>query len=289
MTNQPRPRAILVWVLTMAALLACGTSRAATVLPDFSAATFTPGAAIDNPYFPLVPGTVNRYEADLVDPEDPGESESLVLEDFVTFETISIGGVQARVVRAREWIDDLLVEDTRDFFAQDTAGNVWYLGEESVEFEYDDEGNQIGSSTEGSWRAGVNDAEPGFVMPANRAIGFNYFQEHAPNDEALDQATILGFVDGVSVPAGTFDDVLNTLEFTELEPGKFENKLYAPGVGLVLIEEDLNEAGVPLNSIPLVSTHVIPLPPALLPGLAILAGTLAGVASPWGRRRWQLR
>jgi hypothetical protein len=274
-----------VTVLVLATtVLSARVASAAAVLPDFSQATFVPGAPIDNPYFPLTPGTVYRYSADVVDPDDPAESEFLEIEDFVTFQTQTVNGVQTRVRRAREWKDGLLVEDTNDFFAQDTAGNVWYLGEDTVAFEYDDEGNQIGSSTEGSWRAGVNGASAGFIMPADLQIGFNHFQEFAPNDDAVDQATILSVSESVTVPAGSFDNVLKVLEFTELEPGKFEHKLYAPGVGLVQIEEDLDEQRVPLNIIPLQSVAVIPLPAAFAPGLAGLA-LAAGCAM---RGRWSL-
>ena len=264
-------------------------ARGATVQPDFSAATFTPGAPIDNPYFSQVPGTVRRYEANVRDPDDPAaEPEALVIEETVTPQFETVAGVQARVVRAREFVDGLLVEHTRDFYAQDADGNVWYLGEDTTAFEYDDEGNPTGTSTAGSWRAGVDGAQGGFIMPADLTIGFNYFQENAPADGALDQATILGFRDNVTVPAGTFDDVLDTLEFTTLEEGSEEHKLYAEGVGLVLFEEDLDEAGVPLNAIPRVSVtggggNVIPLPPAIVPGLAMLIG----VGAPWVRRRWR--
>ena len=84
--------------------------------------------------------------------------------------------------------DGVLVERTRDYYAQDTDGNVWYMGEDSVAFEYDDDGNLTGTSTEGSWRAGRNKARPGYAMPATPELGFRYFQEFAPKDEALDQA-----------------------------------------------------------------------------------------------------
>jgi hypothetical protein len=238
--------ALCAFVLILTGVFTGADARGAAVVPDFSAATFTPGAPIDNPYFPLPPGIVRRYEANLVDPDEPGaEPEALVIEDTVTTEFETVAGVQARVVRACEFVDELLVEDTRDYYAQDTAGNVWYLGEGSTAYDYDDEGNLIGTSTSGSWRAGVNGAEPGYIMPADRTTGFSYFQEHAPNDNAMDQATIVGFRDSVTVPARTFADVLDTLESNPLEPGSEEHKLYAPGGGLVLIEEDLDDASIP--------------------------------------------
>ena len=51
-----------------------------------------------------------------------------------------------------------LVEDTFDWYSQDTDGNVWFLGEFSTAFEYDDDGNLIGTNHDGSWETGVNGA-----------------------------------------------------------------------------------------------------------------------------------
>ena len=56
--------------------------------------------------------------------------------------------------------DGALVEDTYDWYVQD-AGNVWYLGEETKEYEH---GKVV--STEGSWKAGVDGAQAGIIMPA---------------------------------------------------------------------------------------------------------------------------
>ncbi|MEO6435043.1 MAG: hypothetical protein ABIP55_04685, partial [Tepidisphaeraceae bacterium] len=91
-------------VATLAAIaMLPPTLQAATVLPDFSQATFTPGASIDNPYFPLVPGTTLHYSATVIDPEDPASSEFVEIEDTVTFTTETVNGIQTRVRRAREW------------------------------------------------------------------------------------------------------------------------------------------------------------------------------------------
>ena len=264
--RRPAAGAAAALSLAFAFVSAPRAAPAAPVVPDFAAAEFDDPLSVDNPYFPLVPGTVHRYSADVADP-DGGESEFVEIEEFVTFGTESVAGVTARTVRAREWIDGVLVEDTLDWYAQDNAGNVWYMGEDTKEI--DEDGNVV--STAGSWRAGVNGARPGFIMPADPTAGFNYYQEHAPNDGALDQALVLSLDERVTVPVGTFDDVLKTLETTELEPDVREHKLYARGVGLVLIEEDLDDQGVPLNTIPLQSAAVIPLPPALWAVLATAA------------------
>src|SRR5687768_10093383 len=97
-----QPSAAIFALALFAAMAVCDVATAATVLPDFSAATFVPGAPIDNPYFPLPPGTVRRYEANVRDPDDPAaEPEALVIEDTVTTEFETVNGVQARVVRAK--------------------------------------------------------------------------------------------------------------------------------------------------------------------------------------------
>ncbi len=161
---------------------------------------------------------------------------------YVTYDTKDILGVQTTVVRDVAWDEGVLVEDTLDWYAQDTAGNVWYLGELATNYEYDDEGNFIGTNTEGSWEAGVDDALPGYIMKANPQVGDKYYQEFAPGI-AVDEAEVLSLDESISVGFGDFDRVLKTLEFTELEPDVFEFKYDAPGVGQILAEEGITEVG----------------------------------------------
>jgi hypothetical protein len=210
------------------------------VLPDFGAARFEPGAPIDNPLFPLVPGTVYSYGGSDVDPET-GESVAEHIDTFVTFEAKEIEGVTATVVRDTAYENGVLVEDTVDWYAQDTSGNVWYLGELTYAFEYDDEGNYVETSTEGSWEAGVDGAQAGHIMRAEPGFGASYYQEFAPGI-AEDEAIVVGVDQEVSIGLGAFDGVLQTLDTTALEPDQAEYKYYAPGVGLVL-EEALDEEG----------------------------------------------
>ena len=161
---------------------------------------------------------------------------------FVTYDTKNILGVDATVVRDVEWDEGTLVEDTFDWYAQDTVGNVWYLGELSTSYEYDDAGNFIGTNTEGSWQAGVDDALAGYLMEANPQVGDRYYQEFAPGI-AEDEAEVVSLDESVSIDFGDFDNVLQTREFTQLEPGVFEFNYYAPGVGQILTEEGITEAG----------------------------------------------
>jgi hypothetical protein len=176
---------------------------------------------IDNPFFPLVPNTTFIYL---------GTKEGSVERDefHVTGRTKMIMGVRCREVRDQAYLDGVLAEDTLDWFAQDTQGNVWYFGEDTKEL--DANGNVI--STEGSWLAGVNGAQPGIVMEANPRVGDTYQQEFSPG-VAQDMATVLALNKTVNVPFGSFKDCLETEEFTPLEPGAIDHKFYARGVGFI--------------------------------------------------------
>ena len=176
---------------------------------------------IDNPYLPLLPGTRWVYEG-----IDDGETERVEVE--VTDERRDVMGISAVVVRDVVYEDDELVEDTSDWFAQDTSGNVWYLGEDSREFE---DGELV--STEGSWEAGVDGALPGIVMLAEPEVGVAYRQEFY-EDEAEDMAEVRAAGASETVPAGTFDDLVVIREWNPLEPDVVEDKYHAPGVGVVL-------------------------------------------------------
>jgi hypothetical protein len=161
---------------------------------------------------------------------------------FVTYDTKNILGVETTVVRDVAWNEGVLVEDTFDWYAQDTAGNVWYLGELATNYEYDDEGNFLGTNTDGSWEAGVDGALPGYLMEANPQVGDSYYQEFYQG-EAEDEAGVVSIDESISIALGDFENVLKTRDFTQLEPDVFEFKYYAPGVGQILAEEGLTEEG----------------------------------------------
>jgi len=193
-----------------------------TVPTDFTDARGRPNA-IDNAYHPLRPGTTFVYEGTV-----DGEAQRDVL--TVTRERKTIIGVSTVVVRDTVFIAGIVAEDTFDWFAQDNEGNVWYFGEDTKE--YDAQGNVI--STAGSWEAGVADAKPGIIMQAQPSGGDTYRQEFAAG-EAEDMATVLSRTKHVSVPYGSFDNVVETKEFSCLEPG-LAHKYYAPGVGAILTD-----------------------------------------------------
>jgi hypothetical protein len=176
---------------------------------------------IDNLYFPLIPGTTYFYRGT---DEDGVSIRNRVT---VTSQKKQIMGVTTTVVRDQVFEDGELVEQTLDWYAQDTAGNVWYFGEDSKDFE-----NGVVVSTEGSWEAGVNGAEPGIIMRAQPGIGDEYRQELAPGI-AEDQARVVAFNRRAGTPFAKFGDTLKTEEFTPLEPDVLEHKFYAPGIGFV--------------------------------------------------------
>jgi hypothetical protein len=145
----------------------------------------------------------------------------------VTHQTRTIQGVPAIAVRDQLTIDGRLAELTFDWYAQDRQGNVWYLGEDSEEY-----GKKGKVSTKGSWEPGVGGAKPGIIMEAQPKVRDTYRQEYARR-EAEDMATVLSLTEHVTVPYGSFDNVLQTREFSCIERGA-EHKYYAPGVGDVL-------------------------------------------------------
>ena len=177
---------------------------------------------IDNPYWPMAVGSRWVYR----EIDEHGDRQRVVV--TVTPRTRRVAGVEARVVRDVVTEDGRVVEATDDWYAQDREGNVWYLGEDTVEYE---DGH---ASRAGSWEAGVDGAQAGVVMPAAPRVGMSYRQEHDVG-EAEDRARVLSLDEQADVPLGHFDRALMTKETTPLEPRVVEYKLYAKGVGPVLV------------------------------------------------------
>jgi hypothetical protein len=181
-------------------------------------------ANIDNPLFPAPVGATWVYEAHT---EDGVER----IEITVEAETKDVFGTTARVVRDTGYLDDEMVEDTWDWYAQDGSGHVWYLGEDTKEYE---NGEVVCSC--GAWEAGVDGALPGVVMLGSPKVGDVYRQEFLAG-EAEDFAEVVSVDETVTVPAGTFEGCLKTRDQSTLDPELDELKYYCPGVGNVLVEE----------------------------------------------------
>jgi hypothetical protein len=211
-----------VGLLAVAVLLVAGCGSDSPSLPhgdepaNLEAGDFV--ERIDNPYWPMALGSQWTYR----------EDEQRV-EVTVTERTKEILGITATVVHDVVTEDGVLVEDTYDWYAQDKDGNIWYLGEDTKEYE-----NGAVKSTEGSWEAGVDGAEAGILLPGEPEVGLRYRQEYYEG-EAEDAGEILSLDEKAEVPFGSFDGVLMTKDTTPLEPDVLEHKFYAKGVGPVLV------------------------------------------------------
>lgn len=178
---------------------------------------------VTNTYFPLPVGRVWEYRG-----ESGAGVETVRVE--VLEETHTVKGVVATVVHDQVFLDGALIEDTIDWYAEDSSGNVWYLGEETKEYE---NGEVVG--TEGSWEWGTDGALPGIYMWADPSqhVGTAYRQEFY-EDEAEDWGKVVALGSTIEVPAGTYTVCVKTEDWPGLEPAALEHKYYAPGVGLVL-------------------------------------------------------
>jgi hypothetical protein len=221
----------------LVAALAASAGAADSTLPQGSEpvslnpAEFT--TQIDNPYWPMTPGSRWIYR------EQDG-SERLRVEVKVTQRTRQIAnGIEARVVRDVVTHKGEPVEVTDDWYAQDSAGNIWYLGEDTAEYK-----NGKVVSHAGSFEAGVDGAQPGIAMPANPVDGMTYRQEYYAG-HAEDKAEVLSLDEQVQVKFGHFPQgqVLMTKDINPLEPRVLEHKFYAKGVGPVLTLDISGAAG----------------------------------------------
>jgi len=178
-------------------------------------------ATIDNRYFPLVPGTAFHYEGVAEDGKTP-QTDDMV----VTNQTKMILDARSTVVRDTVSSRGKPIERTFDWYAQDKAGNVWYMGEDTRELRH---GRFV--RMDDSWEAGVDGAEPGIIMPGDPQAGDAYRQEYYPH-YALDQARVLGSGGPLTVPYGSYEGTLLTAETSpRLDPGVVERKYYVAGVG----------------------------------------------------------
>jgi hypothetical protein len=177
---------------------------------------------IDNQYWPMAPGT--KWVSRELDKK--GNAQKVTVK--VTKRTKEILGINATVVHDVVSDHGELIENTFDWYAQDVCGNIWYLGENTKEYE-----NGEVVSTEGSWEAGVDGAYAGVIVPADPQVGLSYRQEYYAG-QAEDRAAILSLDEQVQVPYAHFTDVLLTKEFTPLEPKVLEYKFYVKGIGPTL-------------------------------------------------------
>jgi|SRR6266540_3372670 len=224
----------------------CGAAvgMAGSPAPAPNAATATAGIDpanfvrhVTNPYFPLKPGALLVYKG-------IKDGQSQVDRVFVTYRTKTILGVHATVVRDIARHKGRILEKTFDWYAQDTQGNVWYMGENTKAFE----NGHV--DTEGSWKAGEHGARAGIVIEADPRAATAYRQEFW-RGHAEDQAWVVKRGGTVRVPLGKLDHKLVTFEWSRLEPGVIDKKVYAQGFGIAL---EVSQTG-PKETAKLVRVH----------------------------------
>ncbi len=176
---------------------------------------------IDNPYWPMRPGSHWVYRE-----TENGETQRVDV--TVLDKTKVLAGITARVVHDQVTRKGQVLENTYDWYAQDSHGNLWYLGEDTAEYE-----NGKLKTKEGTWSAGVDGAEPGVVVPASPKQGMRYREEYYAG-HAEDGAEVLSANSQVQVPYGRFRNAVLTRNFSAIEPTVEEMKLYAKGVGPVM-------------------------------------------------------
>jgi hypothetical protein len=232
-------------VLLLSAIAAYAAGEIDTTFHPENFGQTTDSTNIDNQYWPLPAGTTYMYRS-------IGKKGDCQVNPVVIGGTETIDGINTRVIHDSVYEDynctgsqDFLSEETTDWYAQDDVGNIWYFGEATqthcpgeTDPMYDP---SCVPSTAGSWKAGVNGAEPGIVMLNNPAPGDFYRQEYA--EDAHDMAKVLRLNADVTL---TFDNLLGTDDYTgclvtkewsPLEHGAVEHKYYCPDTGLVLINE----------------------------------------------------
>jgi hypothetical protein len=196
---------------------ACGAVESGT--PPAAQPRFV--RSVDNPWFPLKPGTTFVYTG----VKDGRRGRDVVR---VTKRTTRIRGVRCTAVDDRLYVGGHLAERTTDWYAQDARGNVWYFGEATAEL---DASGRV-TSRAGSWRAGRDGAQAGIVMPAHPTVGRSFRQEYYKG-QAEDHFSVLDLSASVAVPYTTSTHALLTKEWTPLEPATLDHKVYIRGIGLV--------------------------------------------------------
>jgi len=196
-------------------------------LPRLENAVFSNPTVITNPYYGPDGSKSYIYEGGEV---GQSPNEKITIERKTA--TKVINGVTCIIHHDLVKKNDVIIEDTDDWIAQDDAGNLWYFGETVKN--YDDNG--IFSDNDGSWETGVDEALPGYWMPANPVLGQKYYQEYYA-DEAEDQAEVIAVGQTITIGMGTYQNCIITKDFTRFETNIYEKKYYAPGVGFIKEEK----------------------------------------------------
>src|SRR3954464_12172037 len=229
--DRGRGRAVVLAAVGALSLSACAGSSAGgagapatpSALPQGSEqvkldpADFT--VKVTNEYWPMKPGDRYAYEEK--------DWDGTVTNDVVTVldQTEKVNRVETLGVPDLATQNGVTIEDTTDWYAQDSQGNLWYFGEQTTEFK---DGQP--SSTEGSWKYGEGGAQAGIALPATPAPGVHYRQEYRKG-EAQDQAMVLSTNEQVQTPTGLYHDALLPRAPSPLKPARASSSGTRPESG----------------------------------------------------------
>ncbi len=203
--------------------MVCSRLGPGPYMPPIDSMNFTNSTVIDNDFFPLKPGDTYIYEGQTADGFEH-------VEFAVTRVTKMILNVNCVEVHDTRKVNDVVVEDTRDWFAQDNERDVWYFGENTTLVS-----DGLPTDLSGSWTGGVDGAQPGIIMKGQPAMGDFYRQEFSlTNAEDLAEVKSLSASVMVPYPPMSFDNCLETEESSSIAPGDVEHKFYAKGIGNLL-------------------------------------------------------
>lgn len=189
---------------------------------------FANSTAINNKYFNLPVGRKLVYEG------DTNEEGKERVEITVPGDTKVILGVTTLIYIDKVWLDDELVEYTKDYLAQDIYGNVWYFGEDVNNYE-----DGVLKDHEGAWLAGVDGAQPGIWIKSTHITGDSYKQEYYQG-KAEDMRDVSSVGEPLKVRMGSYTDCIKMYDWTPLDKDSREFKHYCSEVGAMVLETKPN-------------------------------------------------
>lgn len=192
--------------------------------PQINPADFS--TKITNKYFSLPVGKKMIYEGETAEGLERTEIE-------IEAGTKEIIGVTTIIMRDKVYLNNELIEDTKDYLAQDKDGNVWYFGEEVDNFERGKLKDHAGA-----WIAGEDGALPGIWIKANSVVGDSYRQEYYKG-EAEDMTNVVAVNETVTTKLATYKDCIKMYDWTPLDAKSRGYKYYCLEVAAVAAEENL--------------------------------------------------
>lgn len=221
------PRAVAL-AAAFAVLGGCAPAQGVKTDQAFDVTRFAQSIPIANEWMPLKPGTRFVFEGTTIEDDGTAVPHRVVI--TVTDLTKVIGGVRAAVTWDLDYSDGELVEAELAFFAQDSTGTVWRMGEYPEEYE---EGKFVAARP---WIHGFEDARAGIMMPAKPQVGTpSYAQGWGPAVDWTDRGQVDQVGQKTCVGARCYDDVLVIAETSQSEPDAQQLKYYARGVGNVRV------------------------------------------------------